>query len=55
MGEWVETEYGRRYRETADTSYTSFFITAPDEGGNRSMPMEACEVIMQFLLLHINI
>jgi hypothetical protein len=50
MGEWVKTEYGKRYKETTGTLYTAFFIAAPDENGKRNMPIEACKVILQWML-----
>lgn len=45
MNDWVETSYGKRYKETHDTT-VAFFMTAPDEQGNRILPKNMLDIIL---------
>ncbi|QZY56231.1 hypothetical protein [Crassaminicella profunda] len=46
MNDWVETPYGKRYKEDHGTS-VAFFRTAPDEHGNRILPDEVVDIILE--------
>jgi hypothetical protein len=46
MGEWIETEYGKRYMEVYGLCIL-FFMTEPDEDGKRSQPAEVTEILLK--------
>lgn len=46
MNHWVETPYGRRYKEEHGTSI-ALFMTAPDDNGNRVLPEEIMDIILE--------
>lgn len=46
MGEWVDTPYGRRYKEDHGTC-TAFFLTEPDKNGKRPLPANALKIILE--------
>ncbi|TCO68492.1 hypothetical protein [Marinisporobacter balticus] len=46
MNHWVETPYGKRYQEDHGTSI-AFFMTTPDEDGNRVLPDVVVDIILE--------
>lgn len=46
MEHWVETPYGKRYKEDHGTSVV-FFMTAPDENGKRILPDDVVDIILE--------
>ena len=49
MGEWVETPYGRRYKEEYGTT-TAFFMTAPNENGKRFIPNDVLAILLEDII-----
>lgn len=50
MGEWVETPYGRRYKEEYGTT-TAFFMTAPNDNGKRIIPNDVLAILLEDIIL----
>ncbi|MCT4604839.1 MAG: hypothetical protein N4A64_01845 [Marinisporobacter sp.] len=46
MNDRVETPYGKRYKESHDTT-VAFFMTALDEYGNRILPEDVLNIILE--------
>ncbi|WP_176461760.1 hypothetical protein [Anaeromicrobium sediminis] len=46
MDNWVDTPYGKRYKEDYGTSI-AFFMTAPDEKGKRGIPDDVVNIILE--------
>lgn len=45
MGEWVDTPYGKRYREDYG-SCEAFFMEEPDDRDKRDIPCDVTEIML---------
>ncbi|MCT4595544.1 MAG: hypothetical protein N4A57_14945 [Anaeromicrobium sp.] len=46
MDNWVDTPYGKRYKEDYNKTM-AFFMTAPQEKGKRNIPDDLMDIILE--------